>query len=515
MSVQLPQNSTGSTIDTLQPTPAKERQIACIGDPIIGANVQSVTSLHAADNQPQIASSFASLSTGVALLQNILGNTDRQREVGADNAPSLGIVSGGANFLMQAVTSDIDNFAAGVRTFTPAAMSGSLNGVAWSIQVGGTLLLDTGANQEQVLVTATTATTFTCTTTKAHNGSVTAFLVFVEVYNRERDAAGEQDGASGSGTNVAAEYEFNSGGPLTNAGAPSNLQFDRARNLQGKGVGSATQNAGGAAGAISITVSSAAATATISPGQQIRIDRNTGTEECAYVTKNFVPGTAAITLQSALQFTHTAATVEWDIFAPAGPGLSGFTPLGLGIEEEALFNPVDGKYYIERSATQDGMPAANIVAENPALWNGATLDRGRSGSAANVNANSAVGAELVMPPGQWSVFSTPVAATQATASQAAGGAGVRNVCQSISATFATGATAQAAALILNLRDGISGAGSIRWSKQIILPANGVWEVNISGLNIVGSVATAMTLEFAAAGAAGTFESVSMTGTTVQ
>lgn len=510
MSITLPN---GQVLDTLTLS-AKERQIGIIGDPTTPSNQQAVTSLHAADNQPQ-STGFASLNTGVALLQNLLGNTDRQREVAGDGAPAIGIVTGGAQFLMQGLTTDsTDNFAAGVRTFTPVAMSGTLNGVAWSIQVGSTLSLDSGANQEVVLVTAVTGTTFTCTTTKAHNGTVTAFQVVVDVYNRERDASGESDGASGSGTAIAAEYEWNAGGPLTNAGVPSNLQFDRARNLQSKGVGTATQNAGGAAGALSISVSSAAATNSLQPGQQIRIDRNTGTEECAYVAKNFVAGTTTILVQAALQFTHTAAAIEWDIFAPAGPGLNGFTPAGVGIEEEALFNPVDAKYYIERSATQDAMPAANIVAENPALWNGTTMDRGRSGSAANVNANSATGAELVMQPGQWSVFSTPSSATQATASQAAGGAGVRNVCQSISATLAAGSTAQAVAAILNLRDGASGAGSIRWSKQVILPANGVWEVSISGLNIVGSAATAMTLEFSAAGATGTFESVSMTGTTV-
>jgi hypothetical protein len=109
------------------------------------------------------------------------------------------------------------------------------------------------------------------------------------------------------------------------------------------------------------------------------------------------------------------------------------------------------------------------------------------------------------------VDSTPAAATQATCSQAAAGAGFRNVCQSISASFDTGGTAQASALALNLRDGASGAGNILWSKQIILPVSGKWEVGLGGLNIVGSPATAMTLEFSAAGVAGSFESVAMTG----
>lgn len=109
------------------------------------------------------------------------------------------------------------------------------------------------------------------------------------------------------------------------------------------------------------------------------------------------------------------------------------------------------------------------------------------------------------------VFSTPGAAAQATASQAASGATQKWMCTSISATLATGATPQAAQLFLNLRNGASGAGSIIWSKAIILPANGVWEVNLADLNIPGAYGAAMTLEFSAAGAAGTFESVAMTG----
>lgn len=108
-------------------------------------------------------------------------------------------------------------------------------------------------------------------------------------------------------------------------------------------------------------------------------------------------------------------------------------------------------------------------------------------------------------------FSTPGAAAQASASFAAPtNTTQRWILTSLSATFAAGATAQAAQLFLNLRNGASGAGTIIWSKSIILPANGVWEVNLSELNIPGAYGAAMTLEFSAAGAAGTFESVAAT-----
>jgi len=108
-------------------------------------------------------------------------------------------------------------------------------------------------------------------------------------------------------------------------------------------------------------------------------------------------------------------------------------------------------------------------------------------------------------------FSTPGAAAQATASLAAPGSTQRWIATAISATLAAGATAQAAQIFLNLRNGASGAGSIIWSKSVILPVNGLWEVDLSELNIPGAYGAAMTLEFSGAGAAGTFASVALTG----
>ena len=121
------------------------------------------------------------------------------------------------------------------------------------------------------------------------------------------------------------------------------------------------------------------------------------------------------------------------------------------------------------------------------------------------------GATMVTAPGDWAVNSTPAAATAASATKAAAGAAIRHICTGISVTLAAGATAQAAAAIVALRDGATGAGAILWSKQVILAVNGVWDVNLSGLSIVGTANTAMTLEFTAAPVAGAFASVSLTG----
>jgi hypothetical protein len=107
------------------------------------------------------------------------------------------------------------------------------------------------------------------------------------------------------------------------------------------------------------------------------------------------------------------------------------------------------------------------------------------------------------------VFSTPAAAAQATASLPAAGATQRWICTVISATLS--AVAIQAGIVLNLRNGASGAGTIIWSKQVALPAGGVWEVDLSELNIPGAYGAAMTLEFAGAPAATNFEAVALCG----
>ena len=106
-----------------------------------------------------------------------------------------------------------------------------------------------------------------------------------------------------------------------------------------------------------------------------------------------------------------------------------------------------------------------------------------------------------------SVFSTPAAGTQATCSFAAPSALQRWVCTSISATLSGTAAGTAT---LNLRNGATGAGTIIWSKQVTIPANGIWECNLADLLLPGVYGAAMTLEFAA-GVATDIEAVAMTG----
>lgn len=119
------------------------------------------------------------------------------------------------------------------------------------------------------------------------------------------------------------------------------------------------------------------------------------------------------------------------------------------------------------------------------------------------------GVECNTEPGFWSVQHTPAAATQATITQPAV-AGARHICKAITATVAAAATAQGPINVV-LRDGPSGSGTIKWSAKLSAPANGCANIAITGLSIVGSVNTPMTLEFAAAGAAATEQAVSLSG----
>jgi hypothetical protein len=108
------------------------------------------------------------------------------------------------------------------------------------------------------------------------------------------------------------------------------------------------------------------------------------------------------------------------------------------------------------------------------------------------------------------ILHTPAAATQATISQAAAAAGVRNVCTLISGSECTVGTAQAAVVQLNLRDGATGAGTILWSMSFSFGTTTMIAVVVP-VHIFGTAATAMTLEFSAAGVAASFQSVAMTG----
>jgi hypothetical protein len=118
----------------------------------------------------------------------------------------------------------------------------------------------------------------------------------------------------------------------------------------------------------------------------------------------------------------------------------------------------------------------------------------------------------------WAITHTPAAATQATITRAAAGVGIRHVATAITATFATVTADTSGNVLVNLRDGATGAGTILWSARLVIDTNvatvagsPLAGIAITGLAIPGTANTAMTLEFAAAGAANTFETVALSG----
>jgi hypothetical protein len=127
----------------------------------------------------------------------------------------------------------------------------------------------------------------------------------------------------------------------------------------------------------------------------------------------------------------------------------------------------------------------------------------------NIGAASSDGALLATLPGEWAIFHQPAVATRATISRAAV-AGVRHVCKGFSAVLNCVA-AVTVPLVINVRDGATGAGTILYTERITGLAGTTVRVERSGLNLVGTANTAMTVEFAAAPAAGDFQCVNLNG----
>ena len=144
------------------------------------------------------------------------------------------------------------------------------------------------------------------------------------------------------------------------------------------------------------------------------------------------------------------------------------------------------------------------------LLNGTTWDRARSASATNNTAATSLGAQQVTSLSTWSVTHTPAVATQATATKAAGGGTVRHVATSVTWCVAAGATPQAV-LLINLRDGATGAGTIIRSWAVSTIASDSKCDSVSGLNMTGTANTAMTIETAAATSATVQGTVTLTG----
>jgi hypothetical protein len=160
--------------------------------------------------------------------------------------------------------------------------------------------------------------------------------------------------------------------------------------------------------------------------------------------------------------------------------------------------------------------AGAAVAGNPlevGVDDGTNTQYLRSTSAANQTASLNVGAALVEKGPRWSVFSSPATGSQATASRASGGGGVRHVADCITFSGSSVLAPALSFLTLNLRDGATGAGTILLQYAITVDAavgQNILPFSFCGLGMIGSAATAMTLEFSA-GVTNVAQTLTLTG----
>jgi hypothetical protein len=196
---------------------------------------------------------------------------------------------------------------------------------------------------------------------------------------------------------------------------------------------------------------------------------------------------AAVTTNSSLKFPVDGLTHVKVTFAPASSG----SPIVTCNASPTPFSP----QMASASATVDNGSAGSQNAS--------------SGSAVNLaSANEGNKAVIVIDPGELAVFHQPVAATQSTISVAAGGAGVRHVARG--AVVCISAVAAQPDIIFNLRDGATGAGTVKFTWRIQATAGtSKCEYLPPGSSIYGTANTAMTLESAVAPAATNFASVSL------
>jgi hypothetical protein len=193
----------------------------------------------------------------------------------------------------------------------------------------------------------------------------------------------------------------------------------------------------------------------------------------------------------------TSASDGVDAMSVVGTGLAdGFAAI-LALARGTVFNGATWDRC--REVTGDAQAATGIPVMHGTLWNGATYDREYSASAANIAAQSGKGVQLVTGPGAWTITNAPGATTQASATKAAGGAGVRHVCTAIHVSSTVNGTGQ---ILWVLRDGASGVGPILWQGFADGGSSFGGIYSQSNLNIVGSPNTAMTIETTAAPAAG-------------
>ncbi|MHB2020751.1 MAG: hypothetical protein ACYCW6_27755 [Candidatus Xenobia bacterium] len=250
-----------------------------------------------------------------------------------------------------------------------------------------------------------------------------------------------------------------------------------------------------------------------------------GTQDGYEFRDDFQSGSlTASQAQSAATAAASAVQIDCEDYSAFEAVLSG-TWSGTVVADESMD---DGATWNTIDIYQAGVGLVQSVTANGTYQlrphNGATQVRARCSSYSSgtigvrVDANKGGASSFTItdrPLDSFAVSNAAAVNTQATISQAAAGAGVRNVCTSITATLSSDGTAPAAAQVdVVLRDGATGVGTILWEGTLSIQAVAGFTAPplvATNLRIKGSANTAMTLEFTGAGGAHTYEAVSLTG----
>jgi hypothetical protein len=181
----------------------------------------------------------------------------------------------------------------------------------------------------------------------------------------------------------------------------------------------------------------------------------------------------------------------------AGSAVS--TPFNL-----AVWDPNSATWRSWSTNTADNQTAFDAPNVKLYLGNGTGgWDHARDAGAPNMASLSGLGAALVASPGEWTVNANAGLGVASSASRGVGGVGVRHIITGYNVIISCQAAPGAGNVIINIRDGATGAGTIFEALQVGIPAAVFPPIVISrsGLSLVGTANTAFTIEQSAAYAA--------------
>lgn len=210
---------------------------------------------------------------------------------------------------------------------------------------------------------------------------------------------------------------------------------------------------------------------------------------------------------------HAADEDQRERFGPIGGPVTAEGVIALRVALSAQ-GQSSGSVNLETvSDATDSLPtqgdACLLVQPRPTLWNPTDSQWNRMrGASPATQADTGVktGVLVALKGSEWGIVHEPVAATQATITRNAGGAGTRHV-----VTGLTVCIAAAAAAVGPVKARLLSGATTLWVGVLSAPVQGVGVIALDNLALVAADNAAVTLQFDAAGAAGSFETVSLSG----